>query len=58
MKNAFEHYENKMLQMKAFGKEYAEFIQDVVEKLYFTTISVSDELNAFNSIVKRQKVMA
>ena len=44
--------------MKAFGKEYAEFIQDVVEKLYFTTISVSDELNAFNSIVKRQDVMA
>lgn len=47
MKNAFEHFEKKMQVLKASGKEYAELIQDVVEKLYFTTITVSDELNAF-----------
>ncbi len=47
MRNAFEHYEKKMQLMNASGKEYAELIQDISEKLYFTTITVSDELNAF-----------
>lgn len=47
MKDAFVYYEDLMKQLNYTGKQYAELIQDIVERLYFTTISVTDELNAF-----------
>lgn len=47
MKGCFEHFEKLLSQLNYDGKQLAEFIQDVTEKLYFTTISVTDELNAF-----------
>lgn len=47
MKKCFEWFENQLKNKFSTGKEYAKFISDVVDRLYFTIIKVSDELNAF-----------
>lgn len=47
MKKCFEFFDSKLRGKFQDGKGYAKFIQDVVERLYFTKIVVSDELNAF-----------
>lgn len=47
MKRCFEFLEQKLKNRYKSGKEYAQFIQYVVDNLYFTEIIVTDELNAF-----------
>lgn len=47
MKRCFEFFEQKLIGLFQTGKEYASFIQYVVDHLFFTQIVVSDEMNAF-----------
>lgn len=47
MRNCLEFFTNKLRGKFKTGKEYAAYVQMVVEKLYFTKIEVTDELNAF-----------
>ena len=47
MKHCFEFFDQKLRNKYSSGKEYAQFIQTVVDKLYFTQIVVNDEMNAF-----------
>lgn len=47
MKKCFEWYEKQLDSKYTSGKEYAQFIETLVENLYFTIIRVSDEMNAF-----------
>lgn len=47
MKKCFEWFENKLLNKFKTGKEYAEFIIRMVDSLFFTVITVNDEMNAF-----------
>lgn len=47
MKQCFQFFEQKLNGMFTSGMEYAEYIQYVVDNLYFTQIVVNDEMNAF-----------
>ena len=47
MKNCFEWFEIKLKSSYSTGEAIAEFIDITIDKLFFTVISVSDELNAF-----------
>lgn len=47
MKKCFEFYELKLSSIFSTGKEYASYIQKLVDNLFFTLIVVSDEMNAF-----------
>ena len=47
MKRCFEFYEDKLKNKYQSGEEYAKFIDTLVNSLYFTVITVSDEMNAF-----------
>ena len=47
MKQCFQFFEQKLNGMFSSGMEYAEYIQYVVDNLYFTQIVVNDEMNAF-----------
>lgn len=47
MKRCFEFFEQKLTGKYSSGKEYARYIQTVVDNLYFTQIVVNDEMNAF-----------
>lgn len=47
MRKAFEFFEGKVKNSYKDGKDLALFIQNVVDNLFFTTIIVNDELNAF-----------
>ena len=47
MKKCFEFFDGKLRGRFQDGKGYAKFVQDIVERLYFTKIVVSDDLNAF-----------
>ena len=47
MKNCFEFYEQRLVRLNKTGKEYASFIESVVDNLFFTQIVVNDEMNAF-----------
>lgn len=47
MKRCFDFFEQKLSNKYTSGQEYAQFIQIVVERLYFTQIVVNDEMNAF-----------
>ena len=47
MKRCFEFFDQKLKGRYASGKDYASFIQTVVDNLFFTQIVVNDELNAF-----------
>ena len=47
MKQCFEFFEQKLRGKYSSGKDYAQYIQTVVDNLYFTQIVVNDEMNAF-----------
>lgn len=47
MKNCFEWFYPRVSSKYKSGEELASFVEDMVDKLYFTTIKVGDELNAF-----------
>lgn len=47
LKESFEFYEEQLSNSFQTGKELAEFVTFVVDKLFFTIITVSDEINAF-----------
>lgn len=47
MKQCFEFFEQKLRGKYSSGKDYAQYIQTVVDRLYFTQIVVNDEMNAF-----------
>lgn len=47
MKQCFEFFEQKLKGKYSSGKDYARYIQTVVDNLYFTQIIVNDEMNAF-----------
>lgn len=47
MKQCFEFFEQKLNGKYSSGKDYAQYIQTVVDRLYFTQIVVNDEMNAF-----------
>ena len=47
MKRCFEFFDLKLKGRYVSGKDYASFIQTVVDNLFFTQIVVNDELNAF-----------
>lgn len=47
MKQCFEFFEQRLRGRYESGKDYARFIQTVVDRLYFTQIVVNDEMNAF-----------
>lgn len=47
MKRGFEFFETALSNKYKTGEEYAKFIQDFVDNLFFTTITVNDEMNAF-----------
>lgn len=47
MKQCFEFFEQHLKNKYNSGMEYAQFIQNVVDNLYFTQIVVNDEMNAF-----------
>lgn len=47
MKRCFEFFDQKLKGRYGSGKDYASFIQTVVDNLFFTQIVVNDELNAF-----------
>lgn len=47
MKRCFEFFDMKLKGRYDNGKDYASFIQLVVDNLFFTQIVVNDELNAF-----------
>ncbi|MDR0989266.1 MAG: DUF262 domain-containing HNH endonuclease family protein [Prevotellaceae bacterium] len=47
MKQCFEWYEGRIKDKFTSGEEYAGFIKNMVNNLFFTVITVSDEMNAF-----------
>lgn len=47
MKRCFEFFDQKLKGLYSDGKDYASFIQYMVDNLYFTQIVVSDDMNAF-----------
>lgn len=47
MKRSFEFFYSKVSTTYKTGKELAEFIQKTVDNLFFTSIIVNDEMNAF-----------
>ncbi len=47
MRKCFEWYEKRVESKYTTGKEYAQFITNLVDNLFFTIIKVSDEMNAF-----------
>ena len=47
MKRCFEWYENVLGNKFTTGKDYAEFIVKILDNLFFTVITVNDEMNAF-----------
>lgn len=47
MKRCFEFFAQKLNGKYSSGKDYAQYIQTVVDNLYFTQIVVNDEMNAF-----------
>lgn len=47
LKDCFCFYENKLKGAFKSGESYAQFIQSLVDNLYFTEIVVNDEMNAF-----------
>lgn len=47
MKKCFEFFEQHLRNKFPSGKDYAQYIQTIVDNLYFTQIVVSDEMNAF-----------
>ena len=47
MKRCFEFFDQKLKGRYNNGKDYASFIQNVVDNLNFTQIVVNDEMNAF-----------
>jgi uncharacterized protein with ParB-like and HNH nuclease domain len=47
MKNCFVWFEHRVSEKFKEGKSLAGFIDNVVDKIFFTVIKVSDELNAF-----------
>lgn len=47
MKQCFEFFEQKLRNKYSSGKDYAQYIQSVVDNLYFTQIIVNDDMNAF-----------
>lgn len=47
MRNCLDFFYNKLRGKFTTGKDYAAYVQMIVEKLYFTKIEVTDELNAF-----------
>lgn len=47
MKKCFEWYEKQLINRYKTGKEYAELITYIADNLWFTTIRVTDEMNAF-----------
>lgn len=47
MKSCFTFFIDKLKDKYTTGKEYAGYIQNIADGLYFTKIVVSDELNAF-----------
>ncbi len=47
MKNCFEWFATKIQNKYTTGESLAEFVDKTVDKLFFTVISVNDELNAF-----------
>ncbi len=47
MRNCSLFFYDKLKNKYSTGKEYAEYIQTIADRLYFTKIVVSDELNAF-----------
>lgn len=47
MKKCFECYEDKLKNRYHSGREYAQFVTDLVDNLFFTIITVNDEMNAF-----------
>ncbi len=47
MKHCFEFFDSRLKGKYDNGKDYASFIQSVVDNLYFTQIVVNDEMNAF-----------
>ena len=51
IRKAFDWYKNKIKQRFGMetlsGQDFAQFLDDLVDKLFFTVITVNDELNAF-----------
>lgn len=47
MRSCYLFFYGKLENKYSTGKEYAEYIQTIVDRLYFTKIVVSDEINAF-----------
>lgn len=47
MKNCFEWFDENLKGKYGTGKEYAEFIVNLVDNLFFTVIVVNDDMNAF-----------
>lgn len=47
MKKCFEWFEANLYNKYSSGKEYAEFIVNMLDNLFFTVITVNDEMNAF-----------
>lgn len=47
MKKCFEWYEKKIAGYYSNSIEYATFVETVVDNLFFTVITVNDEMNAF-----------
>ena len=47
MKQCFEWYERELSSKFNSGREYAQFITTLVDNLFFTIITVNDEMNAF-----------
>lgn len=47
MKRCFEWYERELNSKFNSGREYAQFITTLVDNLFFTIITVNDEMNAF-----------
>lgn len=47
MKKSFDFYFSKLNGKYTSGAEYAMFVENVVDSLFFTVITVNDEMNAF-----------
>lgn len=47
MRHCFDFFVGQLKKLEYTGQEYAAFIENVAENLYFTQIIVTDELNAF-----------
>lgn len=47
MRSCYKFFFEKLKTKYTTGKEYAEYVQTIADRLYFTKIVVSDEINAF-----------